>query len=55
MKLVFDFWKDGLFIKLGCLCSRLMQILVKLVLHDYRNHRKIAVVFAFSQEVETLS
>ena len=46
LKKYFTTGKDGLFITLGCLCSRKVWIYLKLVLHD---QRKGAVVFPFFQ------
>lgn len=51
---VIDQWKDGLFEKMGCLCSRKIQISLQMVLRDQRKRRKRTVVFPFVQKVENL-
>lgn len=48
---VFYHWKDGVVLKLGCLCRREILIFLQLVVHDQREERKQVGVLLLAQKV----
>ena len=52
VKEVFYCWKEGLLIKLSCLCSRMAQTFFEIGATCPEKTEKEAVIFPFAQKVE---